>query len=166
MEPLIITDFDGIINPMAQMPFERQFPDMVESFFIDSDGYHVPVTYSQTVHDFYHEMVKQVEVQWLTSWVHDTAVFPQYLGLPEIPWIPDPWTPKDGQSVWWKLLAMKKVSVGRRVLWLDDEFHIDPDGDIQRFLAANKNITTIEPETSKGLSPVHLQQIRDFIAEG
>lgn len=165
MEPLIITDFDGIINPMAQMPFERQFPDMVESFFIEHDGGHVAVTYSQTVHDFYHELAAlPVEVRWLTSWCRDTTVFPHYLGLPDFPWIDDPWEPKDGLSVWWKLLAMKQIAPGRRVLWLDDEIRVDPDGSIQQFIEDHGNITTIVPETSKGLSPAHLDQIRAFVA--
>lgn len=164
MRPLIITDFDGIINPMAQMPFERQWPDMTESFFIESAGQRNNVSYSQTVVDFYHEIVQQAEVIWLTSWVHDTEVFPQYLGLPQMPWIDDPWTPKDGPTVWWKLLAMKQVAQGRDVLWMDDEIPRDPESEEQQFIREHGNITVIIPETSKGLTPAHLQQIRDFIS--
>lgn len=164
MRPLIITDFDGIVNPMGQLPFERQWSDMEESFFVESDGQRNPVVYSRTVVNFYHELVEQADVFWLTSWVHDTEAFPRYLGLPEIPWIDDPWIPEDGPSVWWKLLVIREISKDRRVLWMDDEIPLDPNSEEQKFIREHGNIQTIIPVTSKGLSPAHLDEIRAFIA--
>jgi hypothetical protein len=161
-KPLVIIDFDGVINPMAQMPWEAVWPDMTDSSFTEDMGYRTPITYSPTVVKFFHDLLHHADVIWLTTWKSDTKFFPDACGFPEIPWLDE--IPGKYVRNWWKADVIASLPRERRILWIDDEIPNNPDSEEQVLIETfNGNLVPIVPTTSIGLTPEHLDYIQNFV---
>lgn len=159
--PLVIIDFDGVINPMAQMPWEAVWPDMTDTSFTEAMGYRTPVTYSPTVIAFFHNLRNQAEVVWLTTWKSDTQFFPAAFGFPDIPWMDE--MPGKFIRDWWKADVIASLPHERRILWIDDEIPLHESSEEQILIRSfNGLLECIVPITSIGLTPEHLQYIDQF----
>lgn len=160
--PLILIDFDGVFNAVAQMPWEAAWEDMEDSFFTEDDNYRIPVTFSPSVISFFHRIKEDAEIIWLTTWRSDTKFFPKAFGFPEFPWLdelPGPYTRN-----WWKADVIAEIPKERRILWIDDEIPLDESSEEQREIWSRKGrMEFIKPKPSVGLTPEHLELITNFI---
>lgn len=147
---------------MAQMPWEAVWPDMVDSSFREADGHRVPITYSPTVVQFFHDIQEYAEVIWLTTWKSDTKFFPDAFGFPTIPWLDE--MPGKYIRNWWKADVMASLPRNRRILWIDDEIPLLPDSEEQILIQSlGGSMQCIVPKTSVGLTPEHLEEILEFV---
>lgn len=163
MEPLIIIDFDGIFNPLAQMEDEAVWPDMTHATLTDSDGDNTPVVFSPTVVQYFHSLTGRAEIIWLTTWKKETQFFSDVLGLPAYPWLDE----LEGSYIvdshdWWKAKVMASLPVDRPTLWIDDEIPEYEHSPEQR-LITERGIHWISPTTYIGLTPDHLEEIEAFV---
>jgi len=160
--PLIIIDFDGVINPMAQMPWEAVWDDMVDSSFTEAMGYRTPITYSPTVVQFFHDIREFADVVWLTTWKDDTRFFPEAFGFPDIPWLDE--IPGKFIRDWWKADVIATLPRDRKILWIDDEIPLHEDSEEQILIRSFQGmLSCIVPTTSIGLTPDDIQKIANFV---
>lgn len=160
--PLVIIDFDGVINPMAQMPWEAVWPDMTDTVFTEEMGYRTPVTYSPTVVEFFHNLRSSADVIWLTTWKADTKFFPEAFNFPDIPWLDE--IPGKHVRDWWKADVIASLPRDRKIVWVDDEIPLHEQSEEQILIRSfGGALIPIVPKTSIGLTPDDLRTIADFI---
>lgn len=157
--PLIAIDFDGVINPEAQMPREQVFDDMTNAVFVDDDGFPRPMVFSPTVIEFFQRISRKANIVWLSTWRVNTETFPEAYGFPVIPWLQEITPLYDG---WWKVEVVAELAKTQRLLWIDDE--ISRVQEALDFLEnSGRRVSAISPRTSVGLTPAHLVAIEKFV---
>lgn len=157
--PLVAIDFDGVINPEAQMPWEQVFDDMTDAVFVDDDGFPRPMVFSPTVVAFFQRMSHKANIVWLSTWRVNTETFPDAYSFPVIPWLQEITPLYDG---WWKVEVVAELSRTQQLLWIDDEISRIPEAMV--FLEnGDRRVSAISPRTSVGLTPEHLIAIERFI---
>lgn len=167
MKPLVIIDFDGVLNAVAQQHWQKAWKDMKEIVFIDRLGYKIPVNFSPTLVDFFNILSNVADIEWLTTWKRDTELMPAQLGINPFPWHDEirkgpPWG-----AEWWKFDVVQKIAAenpGRKVLWIDDEIPTLDWKDEQVFIKKH-GWAAIMPREDTGLTPAHCELIIDFVSK-
>ena len=167
MKPLVIIDFDGVFNAVAQQHWQKAWKDMKEISFIDRRGYKIPVTFSPTLVEFFNILSNVADIEWLTTWKRDTEDLPAQIGINRFPWHDElrkgpPWG-----SEWWKFEVVQKIAAenpGRKVLWIDDEIPAESWKEEQEFIQ-KQGWATIVPREDTGLTPDHCESIIEFVSK-
>lgn len=176
--PVWLLDVDGVLNAVTPAPDPTVWP---RAAWLDTsataDGARFPICAARPVLDFLSEVhvAGAAEIRWHTTWQHDavTTLAPA-LGLPELPVQPAPEFHAPAAvgygglargPAWWKLPAAERV-VGeerRALLWTDDDLMFERGtaglGAVDR--CADRLL--ISPQTSLGLTPRHLREIRAWL---
>lgn len=167
MKPLVLIDFDGVINAVAQQHWQKAWKDMNEISYIDRLGYKIPVNFSPTLVEFFNILSNVADIEWLTTWKRETERLPTQLGINTFPWHDEirkgpPWG-----AEWWKFDVVQKIAAenpGRRVLWIDDEIPSLDWKDEQVFIQKH-NWDIIVPREDTGLTPAHCESIIEFVSK-
>lgn len=168
MKPLVLIDFDGVINAVAQQHWQKAWKDMTEDTFVDRRGYNIPVNFSPTLVEFINILSNVADIEWLTTWKRDTELLPAQIGINVFPWHDEihkgpPW----GEE-WWKFDVVKKIATenpGRKVLWIDDDIPSNSWEPERLFLFRNVLWETIVPREDTGLTPAHCESIIEFVSK-
>ena len=168
MKPLVLIDFDGVINAVAQQHWQKAWKDMTEDTFVDRRGYNIPVNFSPTLVEFINILSNVADIEWLTTWKRDTELLPAQIGINVFPWHDEihkgpPW----GEE-WWKFDVVKKIAAenpGRKVLWIDDDIPPNSWEPERLFLFRNVLWETIVPREDTGLTPAHCESIIEFVSK-
>lgn len=129
--------------------------------------------------------VDGVRCWWLTSWTQEMrAAMDPFPGrgwptIAEPPWVPteireaDPSAPLPParRARWWKLNAVEAWLLQRpeidAVAWCDDHLRGGRPAATRRRLAARGvDLLTIAPQVDVGLTPRHVQQLREWVEAG
>ena len=167
MKPLVLVEFDGVFNAVAQQHWQKAWEDMKEIVFIDRLGYKIPVNFSPTLVEFFNILSNVADIEWLTTWKRDTELFPAQLGFNQFPWHDElrkgpPWG-----NEWWKFEVAKKIATenpSRKVLWIDDEIPLQ-SWEPERLFVFRQEWETIVPREDTGLTPEHCESIIEFVSK-
>ncbi|MFJ4792549.1 HAD domain-containing protein [Kitasatospora purpeofusca] len=138
MQPLLLLDVDGPLNPYAAKPYRR--PEGYGTHRLLTPRWHTAERARLRAHGLPNKPVKPLRVWldpthgpalaalpfdlvWATTWESEANDFvAPLLGLPELPVItwPDP-RPQPGDGVFWKTPAIVSWARGRPFAWVDDE---------------------------------------------
>ena len=184
--PLLLLDVDGVLNVLARDEADlKQWQDWYGGH-AESGGVWWPILWSPAVIDQLRDWHEHglVELQWLTTWGHDSnGELGKLLGLPTLqiagtyedddisggvtatagaahasvaPSAPDPLT---GQ--WWKYDVVRRVleaEPDRRVIWVDDELY-GHDNPFRAWADSQQLLIAVGPDPRRGLSPEDLELI-------
>lgn len=158
MSDLVLLDFDGVVNALADKPDRSAHTHWERTELLD-----MPILYSPDVVVAINRLARQphVTVWWLTSWEADSRLFTQ-LGFDDFDYVPcPPDFTGDMRSGDWKLgqgLAESAAFAGT-VIWIDDSSRIEHEVAKQR----PPNITTIRPARHIGLSRRQLRTLEEHL---
>jgi hypothetical protein len=170
MKPLWLLDIDGVINacnrhrPIGTWP---GYDNWIKKNVVNSQG-SWPILAAKPVLDFitYVHDSGLAEIRWHTTWQEEALDFGDQFGLPTFNIQPCPEAVKNGTMYWWKFPAVQReLSVGRRVLWTDDDITIRLTPTSRRLLEVSTQLKMIVPKTHTGLSPDNLVDITYFLED-
>ncbi|WP_328958178.1 hypothetical protein [Kitasatospora purpeofusca] len=138
MQPLLLLDVDGPLNPYAAKPHRR--PEGYRTHRVMTPRWHAAERARLRAHGLPNKPVKPLRIwlnpdhgpaltalpfalTWATTWEAEANAFiAPLLGLPELPVItwPDP-RPQPEDGVFWKTPAIVAWARGRPFAWVDDE---------------------------------------------
>lgn len=159
--PLWLLDVDGVLNAVTDSyDSETQKRETV-------DGW--PIVYTPALVSRIADLHTsgRVEVRWLTTWRADAlSLLAPALGLPAFA---DEGA-ADFNTVhrkWWKAITAQRLSDAepdRALIWTDDDLdYAEESGDVAWLHKRTGPSLTVSPDTDRGLTAEHLDQIEAFI---
>lgn len=175
--PVWLLDVDGVLNAVTRYPDCEVWPR--ESWVrteAEASGRVWPLWVATPVLEFLTEMHEsgKVEVRWHTTWREDAArSLAPTLGLPDFPMqeaaefdapAPTGYGGVKRGSTWWKLPAAERVvrDEGRRLVWTDDDIALERARYGLGKAFDSEDILLVAPDVRTGLTPQHLEAVRDF----
>jgi hypothetical protein len=159
MTARVFLDFDGVLNPEAQLP-PGPFTDWCTS---KVEG--VTIRWSPTVARSIGQLASRAEVLWLTTWEEDAQIHLEpLLGLPRFELAGRDET--DSPWRWWKhdIVTALWETDPRPFVWIDDDLSLFDDAlEWVKGLPPDQALP-IAPDPSSGLTPEHLEIIDRFVA--
>lgn len=170
MKPIILIDFDGVFNILGELSKAHEYWDEILTVTIPYDGHDTEkefvVHVATELIAYLKALVESdlVEVIWLTTWVQNTEKFPQWLGLPALPWMARPEVASEWD--WWKQKAVKALVEERGsdvpILWIDDDHGFDPSTTHWVF-TTQRQIQLLPPSSYLAITPSDITTINNFI---
>jgi hypothetical protein len=170
-KPIWLLDVDGVLNAVTTKPDANVWPDF-KRIDAHADDRSWRIWFSPSVIAFINEMIAtdRVDVMWLTTWGGEAnGDLREQLGLPVLPVAGT----RDGypSDEWWKLPIARQMHreaarAGRGVIWTDDDIPYEAAAKnwLQSILGEDdKTILAVGPRTSDGLTPRHLDKIRQYV---
>lgn len=162
MTVFLLSDFDGVIAPIAQMPTEipwslRETRQMSESHGAPHSFYIYPELLSRLKAL---ETLGLVDPFWLTTWKGETDALNKMTGLdwPEAG-VPDFIT--SGFS-WKEQMVIDAYKTGVPIVWLEDE----PTDAMHRWVlnvSDMDRLLFIQPYSHQGINPQQMESIEQFV---
>lgn len=167
MKPLLLLDIDGVVNAGRRKPIEI-WPgdDQWISEEVENSTGVWPVTVAKPVLEFITKIHAEglAEIRWHTTWQEEALDFADTFGLPTFHIQPCPEATKNGTMYWWKLpCVQRELSVGRKVLWIDDDIERNITSVTRRLLTAGGDLKLVIPKTATGLSPENTIEVLRFL---
>jgi len=170
-KPIILIDFDGVFNILGTYDDAlKLWNNDVTRVTIPYDGHptekEFTVKVANPLIDFFVRLAASdlVEIIWLTTWVDNTAKFPEWLGLPEFPYLERP--DVDSEWEWWKLKAAKafveEVGSETPILWIDDDHGYDSSA-VHWLFTSQQQIHPLAPSSVEALVPLEVDLITFFV---
>lgn len=167
LAPLILLDFDGVLNAVTRQTPDIHPSDTWISTRLPAEGRFYPLLVSDVVLDYLRWADRSVEIKYLTSWREFSGQFAEAFSLPRWGHLDESLLDEPVHwSKYWKVEVARKVMDGntRPILWMDDDIPFMPGAqeliDERREVA---ELVTISPDTSQGLTPSHLSRIEEFV---
>lgn len=166
-DPLILLDFDGVLNAVTKRKPDIHPEDSWISTYLPADGRRYPILVSDVVLDYLRWADKTVEIKYLSTWRDNTAQFAEAFDIPHWDYLDESILDKPVHwSRYWKVEVARKAMEGntRPILWLDDDIPLMKGS--EELIAERRKVTdlvTIHPDTSQGLAPRHLDRIEEFV---
>lgn len=160
----LLTDFDGVIAPIASSPHEKAWPERESRELMESHG---------ATHSFYvyPEMLKRLTVLfkkntvmpfWLSTWKGETAALNTMLGF-NLEEAGEPEFPHPDFS-WKEQMVISAYEEGVHLIWIEDE----PSPSMLQWIEQEsdpKRILCIIPNSYWGMTPDDMEKIEAFIHE-
>ena len=171
-KPIILIDFDGVFNILDE--YEDVLKDWDDAVLVtipydgDPDHDEFTVIVRKSIVDYFVKLAALdiVDIYWLTTWVKNTEKFPEYLGLPVLPWLER--AEVSSEWDWWKLKTAKAfaetIGPGTPVLWVDDDHGYDSSA-IHWLLTVQRNWRDLAPSSREALHPKDIEKISAFVKE-
>lgn len=160
MNPLLLIDVDGPLNPYAAKPTRR--PEGYDTHRLAPGGQ----TYRVWLNPEHGPMLLAfaeetgVELAWCTTWEHDAnKMIAPLIGLPELPVVEFGW-----RATEWKFSGVYPYAGTRPVAWLDDDFDSFPR-EREWFLHKRQGTKTLlhHVSPSVGLKQADLDVVREWL---
>lgn len=183
--PLLLLDVDGVLNALSDGDL-RAWPAWRVGH-ATADGTAWPIRWAPDAVErlrSWHEG-RHLELQWLTTWGHEANLeLRALLGLPELAVAGTyddvdagttepaasgthaavaPSAPDLLSGRWWKHDVVRRLRherPGRRLIWVDDELHVDSPF---RAWAEGAGIVAIGPDPRTGVRPIDLAVVADVL---
>lgn len=168
MTTKLFLDVDGVINNLTYAYYGSEKVTEDSRLFV-ANGFRMAV--AERLVTFFQDLEKRddVELYWLTTWLHDA---PKELS-PHIEFGAD-WTVVEGNpwtslGPWWKFVEIRShVEEGDRVIWLDDDLALERRlwPSLQSWIhGLEDNILALSPDSEVGLTEAHTSRILHFLEE-
>jgi hypothetical protein len=164
MKPVWLLDVDGVIN--ANRPGWHQVPH--HGYATDSRGYRYKIRWAPGLVTQIKKLhaEDEVEIRWCTTWCEDISEIEVLLHMPKLTAEPVPCHLIEDTLQAKGEAALRVVRSGRPLIWTDDDA-VPPDYDEifwDWMREAGQPYLIIQPQARTGLSPEHIEKIREFIA--
>lgn len=167
--PLVLLDFDGVINAIRETPSALYPEETWHSTRLPHGVRWYPIKFSDVVLDALRRAGDVAEVKYLSTWREHTAQFADTFDLPQWGYLDESTLgprPEGQPRRHWKVEVAEAAMAGntRPILWIDDDI---PFMSGARELLAERrevaDLVTVHPEIIEGLSPVDLDRIEEFL---
>lgn len=173
MKPLMLLDFDGVINPEnLTLDEKKQLPDLdvaklrwddtVETTVPLNDGNFV-IRFSPTVINHINDLSGSFDIWWLTDWEEDTLKLPDVIGIKDFPFFTGRPKTVGEANGWWKFNIIKTLDTTRPTLWIDDNIPKENYWPERAWVNRHPHIETIVPHRFTGLLRKHFDEIETFL---
>ena len=164
MKPLLFLDVDGVLNPDPVSSGRR--PEGYETHRMRPSGWTNPRVKPLRVwlNPEHGEKLLSlpVELVWATTWEHEANEWiAPHVGLPKLPFVRfDSGTA--GPGVHWKTRDLATYAAGRPFTWLDDELHVERDGNWLTANGVTQPFMLMLIAPFQGLTDGHLDRVREW----
>lgn len=173
MRPLILTDFDGVINPLPPSMSTAPTPaDPTTGFHADQhtrvtlgDGRHVTVTWSSELVRRLTAVQQIADLAWLSTWQPDTRLLNRLFDWHDVTTI-NWYDPVSGHGLWTgkfdHIRSRLRVQPERPLIWIDDE-EVDDDHETTVTGMRFAHLMMIRPDRRIGISKRQMSMIDAFL---
>lgn len=158
--PILLLDVDGVVNALMRSDWPEAQVSRALGFDITTSK-HLGAALLQLL----------VEIRWLTTWAEEANEHISDLcGLPnDLPVSGHPVRNLSGFDPAWKIRCAARVAEeGRDIIWIDDDLSsmgiYDEDSARETLsLGSNQRIKIVQPNAWVGLTPAHIEEIKEWL---
>lgn len=178
----ILTDYDGVFAPIAQMEGEQVWPEREIREMKESHGAtHSFYVYPEMLRRFRSLLeMENVEAYWLTTWRGETSALNSMLGLD----LEEAGTVEDSsyhlETDWKFAMARRAYESGMKIVWFEDEVSQEAWEYLRKEKATKEGTGLLEitnpqtggrllivhPVSHEGVSPEHMDAVEIFAFDG